>query len=169
VFNKYANNMKNRDYYLLEFHLHNAPGCDLEFVDDRAKVLSACRQEDAVGGCAPEGSELPSVFYVHPTKPLGKKLVHVINTDWDIEDFYFGFSFVSRNGTEKAYYDPGGKNQNGGVPFIKSLAVGLITGALVGIGAVTLAIKSFDPSTALIYGIGGAVVGFVVGFVFDRL
>ena len=169
VFNKSTDNMRKRDYYLLEFHLHNASGCDLEFIDDRAKVLSACRAEDAIDGCAPEGSQLPSVFYVHPTNSLGKKLVYVINTDPDWEDFYFGFSFVSKDGAETAYYDPGGNNQNAGNPFIsKALVAGAVTGALAALGTAALVSNSFVPSTELIYGLGGAVLGLIVGYLLDR-
>lgn len=165
VFNKNTDNMHKRDYYVLEFHLHNDSGCDLEFVDDRAKVLSACPEPDAVNNCAPEGSNFHPIFYVHPDLPLGKKLVHVINTDTDIEKFCFGFSFVSKDGTETAYFDPGGDNENGGGHKFE-WASNIITGATVGLGTVVLVSNSFVPATGLLFGIGGAIVGLVVGFLF---
>lgn len=168
VFDKNTDNMRRRDYYVLEFHLHNESGCDLEFVDDRAKVLSACPEQDAVNNCAPEGSNFHPIFYVHPDMPLGKKLVHVINTDTDVEKFCFGFSFVSKDGTETAYFDPVGDNKNGGGNKFE-WASNIVTGAIVGFGTVVLVSNSFVPATALLFGIGGAIVGLVVGILFKRM
>lgn len=170
VFNKTKDNMKERDYYLLEFHLDNEQGCQLEFVNDRAKVLSACRAEDAVNNCAPEGSELPSVFYVHPTKKIGKNLLYVINSNPLVEDFFFGFSFVSKDGTESAYFDPGGSNQNAGSPFMSaSLISGAVTGGAVALGTTALiGAANFAPATAIVYAVGGAVAGLVIGLLVNR-
>jgi len=167
VFNKDTDNLRRKAYYLLEFHLHNEQGCDLEFVDDRSKVLSACPEHEGVNGCAPEGSEFLPIVYVHPTKPLGKRLIYVINTDPDIENFFFGFSFVSRDGAEKAYFDPGGTNQNGGISAAY-LVVGPLTGAVVGLGTAMLANNTLVPSATLLFGLGGAVVGLITGYILGR-
>lgn len=171
VFDKTKDNLCKRDYYLLEFHLHNEPGCDLEFVDDRAKVLSACHEKDAVNGCAPQGSSFFPDVYIHPTLPLQKKLVHVVNTDMHKEKFYFGFSFVSPKHGHTPYYDPPGDNQDGGLGgFNWDLALaGMVSGAVASIATLTLAGNSLEPVNTLIYGAGGAIVGLIVGLVVARL
>lgn len=171
TFNKTDDKLRKRDYYLLEFHLRNEPGCDLEFVDDRAKVLSACHEKDAVNGCAPEGSSYFPDLFVHPTLPLQKKLVHVVNTDQHVEKFYFGFSFVSKTyPAESPYFDPPGDNQDGGLSgFDWDLAVaGMVSGAVAAIATLSLAGNSLEPVNTLLYGAGGAVVGLVVGLVVSR-
>ena len=170
VFNKDTDKIPRRDYYTLKFHLHNNSGCDLEFVSDRAKVLSACHEKDAVNGCAAEGSNFLPIVYVDPTKPLGKTLVHVINTDSDVEKFYFGFSFVSQDGTESAYFDPGGDNQNGGsAKFDSSFALaGAISGAVAATAVASLAANQLDPVGVLLYGVGGTGLGLIVGTVVGR-
>lgn len=170
VFNKSTTNgMHRRDYYALAFHLHNGPNCDLQFVSDKQQVLSACSEQDAVNNCAPQGSSFFPIFYVDPNMPLTNNLVHVINTDPDVEKFYFGFSFVSRSSGEPVYYDPGGENQNGGLQkFDWSAALaGAVSGSVAAIGAASL-IGSLEPSSALLYGAGGAVVGLIVGLVIGR-
>lgn len=169
VFNKDTDNMKKRDYYVLEFHLHNEPGCDLEFVDDPT-VLSACSEQNAVNGCAPQGSTFLPIVFVDPTKKLQKKVVSVINTDLYVEKFCFGLSFVSTTTGKPAYFDPGGENQDRGEePFMWSIALaGMISGALAAAGTATLVSSSFNPSSALIFAAGGAVLGLIVGFVLER-
>ena len=170
VFNKDTDLMKKPDYYLLEFHLHNEPGSDLEFIDDREKVLSACPASQAVNNCAPEGSEFLPVFCIHPTKPLGKKLLYVINTDPFREKFFFGFSFVSKDGKERAYFDPGGENENGGdEPFNWNYAmVGVISGGGAALGTAALLNIALEPPSVLLLGLGGALLGLIVGFVLAR-
>jgi hypothetical protein len=171
VFNKDdINGMHKRDYFVLEFHLDNNSGCDLEFLQDREKVLSACPEHEAVDGCALEGSNYLPIFFVHPTMKLDKKKIHVINTDPYNEKFFFGFSFVSKDGTEKAYFDPGGENQNGGIGQFEwsNSLTGAITGAVAAIATVTLVSNSFEPASALIFGIGGAVVGLIFGLIVGR-
>lgn len=171
VFNKTTDELKKRDYYLLEFHLHNESGCDLEFVDDRAKVLSACHENDAVNGCALEGSSYFPIVFVHPTLPLQKKLVHVVNTDPYVEKFFFGFSFVSKKyPSETPYFDPPGDNQDGGLGrFDWNVALaGMVAGAGASIATLSLATSSLEPMNTLLYGAGGAILGLVVGLVFAR-
>lgn len=169
VFNKDTDKMRKRDYYELEFHLHNESGCDLKFVDDREKVFSACSEEDSVNNCAPEGSNFFPIVYLHPTKKIQDKLIHVINTDDYKEKFYFGFSFVSRSHGDSAYCDPVGDNQDRGETRFDWSAVlaGMVSGAAAA-GATASLITSFDASNMLFYGIGGAVLGLVVGFLFER-
>ena len=167
VFNKTTDKMPTTDYYVMEFHLQNEPGCDLEF--DPARPLSACREQDAVNGCAPEGSSFFPIVFVHQDKPNGKKLLHVVNADPIKQKFFFGISFVSGDGTERAYLDPGGENQNGGIgnfDWSYSLA-GAASGAVAAIAATAFA-GNLDAPGTLLYGSVGAVVGLVVGFVLGR-
>lgn len=171
TFNKTTDGLRKRDYYLLEFHLKNEPGCDLKFVDDRAKVLSACHADDAVNNCAPEGANYMPVLFVHPTMPLQKKLIYVVNTDPYSEKFFFGFSFVSEKyPNETPYLDPPGDNQNGGLAqFDWNMALaGMVSGAVAAVATLSLAGNSLEPVNTLMYGAGGAIIGLIVGLVVER-
>lgn len=118
VFNKDTDDMKWDGYYLIEFTLTNGKDVNLVFAKDRDKVLWACPAKDAVNGCPPEGSQMDTVFYVHPTKKIQDKKLYVINTDMDIVDFVFAFNFLNESNVGPKYvkYDPGGSNKNGGTP-----------------------------------------------------
>lgn len=170
VFNKDTNNMRKRDYYELEFHLHNEPGSDLVFVDDRDKVFSACGEAEAVNGCAPEGSTFLPTVYLHPTRKIQDRVITVVNTDSHVEKFFFGFSFVSRSHGDSAYYDPGGENEDRGIgTFDWNYAIaGAISGAVAAIGTATLMASQFVPYGPLLYGTGGAILGLIVGYLLGR-
>jgi hypothetical protein len=82
------------------------------------------------------------------------------------------FSYCLRitNGTDWKLVDPGGQNENRGMPFYQYLlSAGGVTGAVVGMGATIFLMNAFVPSAALLFGIGGAAVGLVVGFVLARM
>lgn len=82
----------------------------------------------------------------------------------------FAYTLRITDGTNWLDLDPGGENQNRGLPFYSYLlTAGGVTGAIVGTGVTVLANNAFVPLDALTYGIGGAVIGLIVGFVLDRL
>lgn len=82
----------------------------------------------------------------------------------------FAYTLRITDGSRWLELDPGGENQNRGLPFYSSmLTTGGATGAIVGIGTTILASNALVPLELMTYGIGGAVVGLIVGFVLDRL
>ena len=91
----------------------------------------------------------------------------VKNKNRTVQDF--AYTLRVKNGTNWLDLDPGGSNQNGGLPLYESSAVGIVTGAVVGLGAAALATNALEPIGAVVFALGGAVVGLIVGFVLDRL
>ena len=82
----------------------------------------------------------------------------------------FSYSLRITDGTDWKLIDPGGQNENRGLPLYQySLSTGAITGAVVGIGASVLLMNAFVAPTALVIGLGGAAVGLIVGFVLARM
>lgn len=117
------------------------------------------------GGC-PTGKSTWPIFRAVREDGAGETLV-VRNTNPIAEDFFYTLRVV--NGPDWLNLDPGGSNQNGGEPPFISYAGSALTGAIVGLGTTALLTNEFDASTGLLYAIGGALVGLVVGLLFDRL
>ena len=95
----------------------------------------------------------------------GRTLI-VRNKNKDVEDF--AYTLRVANGANWLDLDPGGKNQNGGIPLAHR-AIGPLTGLVVGLGAASLASYALEPSGVLLLGVGGLVVGFLVALVLDQL
>lgn len=117
------------------------------------------------GGCPTRRSNWP-VFRAMREERDGGTLV-VRNMNREVEDFFYTLRVVY--GSTWLELDPGGSNQNGGEPPFISYAGSALTGAIVGLGTTALLTNEFDASTGLLYAIGGALVGLVVGLLFDRL
>lgn len=169
IFNKYTDDMKKPDHYRIRFDIDDFDGSPLRFVPSEKDVMWV--QEGT--NCPEEHCELPGVIWVNKIDPKGE-WIEVINMDMTPLRFQFTLNFVDKTITNpiKDDYvplDPGGGNENGGNPPFTSLASAMVTGAVVGLGSTALASNAFDASTALIYGIGGAVVGLIVGFLFNRM
>ena len=117
------------------------------------------------GGCPSRKSTWP-VFRAMREEKDGGTLV-VRNKNLVAQDFFYTLRVVS--GNDWLELDPGGSNQNGGEPPLTSYAALALTGAIVGAAATALLSNELVASTALLYAIGGALVGLVVGFLLDRL
>lgn len=104
-------------------------------------------------------------FKAHKVKDEGLTLV-VKNKNDDVTNF--AYTLRVTNGSEWLELDPGGGNQNGGEPPFTSYASALVTGAIVGVGTAALTSAALAPSNALLFSLGGAVVGLIVSFVLDR-
>ena len=168
VFNKYKDNMKKTDYHLIKFEIDEFDDSPLRFVPSEKDVMWV--QEGTT--CPEEYCELPGVIWVHKVHPQGK-WIEVINMNMTKLRFQFTLNFVDKtitNPTKDDYValDPGGGNENGGDPPFTDYASVALTGAIVGIGTAALTINAFDASNSLIYGVGGALVGLIVKFLFDR-
>lgn len=119
----------------------------------------------ASGTCPTQPSHWDAVFEARSVEDGGQALV-VWNKNAVVQNFAYTLRVV--NGANWLNLDPGGSNQNGGIPLFKSLAASVATGAIVGLASIATASSAFDASSALVYGIGGAIIGLVVGFLFDR-
>lgn len=87
------------------------------------------------------------VFEAKSVEKGGLTLV-VRNKNETAADFAYTLRVIK--GTTWLDLDPGGSNQNGGIPFT-TLASAVVTGAVVGLGSAVLASNAFDAPTALIY------------------
>lgn len=119
----------------------------------------------ASGSCPTQPTHWDSVFRARSVENGGQTLV-VWNKNAVVQNFAYTLRVVS--GANWLNLDPGGSNQNGGIPLFKSLAASIVTGAFVGVATIATASSAFDPSSALVYGIGGAIAGLIIGFLFDR-
>ena len=119
----------------------------------------------ASGTCPTEPSNWDSVFKARSVEGGGLTLVV-----WNKNEVAQNFAYTLRviKGASWLNLDPGGSNQNGGIPLFKSLAASVATGAIVGLASIATASSAFDASSAVVYGIGGAIIGLIVGFLFDR-
>ncbi len=117
------------------------------------------------GPCPTSACKWEAVFKAHNVKDSGKTLV-VWNKNEVAQDFAYTLRVVK--GTSWLNLDPGGTNQNGGLPLFSAFSASVATGVIVGLATVTMVSKAFEPSSALLYGIGGAIVGLLIGFLFDR-
>jgi len=117
------------------------------------------------GPCPMTACKWDAVFKAVRVKDSGKTLV-VWNKNAVVQTFFYTLRVVK--GTDWLELDPGGTNQNGGLPFYTDYSVGILTGAIVGLGTLATAVSSFDVSAGLTYAIGGAVVGLIIGFLLNR-
>lgn len=168
IFNKYTDKMDKTDFYKIKFEIDEFGKSPLRFVPSQNDVMWV--QEGT--NCPEEYCELPGIIWVNKVHPQGK-WIEVINMDMNPLRFQFTLNFVDKTITNptKADYvalDPGGGNENGGNPPLIDYASVILTGAIVGIGATVLATNAFDAPNALIYGLGGALVGLIVKFLLDR-
>lgn len=64
--------------------------------------------------------------------------------------------------------DPGGNNQNGGLPLFSSYLGTAVSGAVCATGAAMFTGAELAPTDYGMFALGGAIVGFVVGLIMDR-
>lgn len=174
VFDKNKDDIRKVDPYRIRFDIKDFGSSPLRFVPNKADVFWA--QEGAA--CPRTRCGIPGVVWVDDVDKKGE-WIDVINMDLTELKFQFTLNFCDKsisNPTEADYIplDPPGDNQDGGgtgsgFTFSSFLTVGAVTGVTVGIGTAALVSNGFIPQDSLLYGIGGALVGLIVGFLFDRL
>lgn len=103
-------------------------------------------------------------FEAKAVKDEGLKLI-VMNSNSRKADFWYSLRVT--DGNEWLLLDPGGTNGNGGEPPL-TWAAAAMTGAVVGLGSAAFAFNAFDLPTIWAYGVGGAIVGAIFGFLFER-
>ncbi len=83
--------------------------------------------------------------------------------------FCYTLRVTKDSGVSYLPLDPGGDNKNGPIaPFMSPWIAPTVTGAVVGFGTAALVSNSFVAATGLMFAIGGAVVGLILGLLLDR-
>lgn len=170
TFNKHTDKLKKTDFYTLDFTIDDSSVAH----DD--KVMFAPSNDDVLAvhtdlaQCPPLGSHMPYTLWVDKNK---SDKLQLINMDLKPEKLRFKINLVkSSNPSSQDFIplDPIINNGNrGGEERLASFAYApLLTGAIVGIGAALLANGALVPANALVFGIGGGIIGLIVGFLFDR-
>lgn len=170
-FDKNADGLKKTDHYKLEFTIDNSQLADADKVRFAPSDADVMAVHTDLNTCPPTGSQLQNVFWVDKNK-TGNKL-QLINMDLKVEKLRFKINMVKISdptATSFIELDPIIKNgnQGGSEPFSNFAVAPLLTGAIVGIGAAVFANAALVPQNALVFGIGGAIVGLIVGLVLDR-
>lgn len=117
------------------------------------------------GPCPTKACYWESVFKARSVDNGGQSLV-VWNKNAVVQNFAYTLRVV--NGANWLNLDPGGSNQNGGLPFYKSLSATMLTGAVAALGTFATITRGFEPTSAVGFVIGGALVGLIVGFLLER-
>lgn len=170
-FNKNVDDMKKTDHYELNFKIDDSAlpqGESARFISSNDDVLSVWKD---TASCPPQGNYMSDTLWVDKNKN-GKEL-RLINMDLKTEEIRFQL-FMQTNGTPPVTIelDPIINNGNNGAPegLIDAFLACIITGGIVGLATSFLVGgETFVASTGLLYGIGGAVVGAIIGFIADRM
>jgi len=170
-FNKNSDGLKKTAHYKLNFTIDNSQlaGPDkVRFAPSDSEVMAV---HTDLAQCPPVGSHLPDTFWVDKNN-TGSKL-RLINMDLRVEALRFKINLVKINDPDARPFielDPIIRNGNQGAaePFVSYSYAPLLTGAIVAVGTVMLANNALAPASALVFGIGGGIVGLILGFVLDR-
>lgn len=154
--------------FFIHFHLIDKSGLGYKFPPQR-RIRSAVWSELGVDCCPQDGKM--EVFKPIRVEDEEKTLVvYNSNQDPDVDKFYYMLRVTNDGGSSYLPLDPGGDNQNGPTqPFWESWLAPAATGAIVGFAAILLISNSLAPPNALLFGIGGAIVGLVVGLLLKRM
>lgn len=170
VFNKNADGLKKTAHYKLNFKIDDSAlpqGERVRFLTNDADVMSVWTD---LTQCPPQGNHMDHSFWVDKNNN-GRELT-LINMDLKVEKLRFQL-FMETNGTPPVpvVLDPIVENGNNGAPegFVSAFLACIITGGIVGVGtAFAIGGVALGPSSAALYGIGGAIVGLVVGLLASR-
>ena len=171
---------RNAGHRGFEVHFHLQDNTNLGYrFPPHSQKHEAVWSELGTGKCP--SSQVREVFHVIRVVESAGMSLEVLNPNPPIPDppnppagqGKFGYTLRVTNDGGRTYLclDPGGDNQNGPVSrYDWSAALsGSLAGAVAAIGtAVILAGNTIHFSDALLYGVGGAVAGLIVGFVLGR-
>lgn len=169
-FNKNQNGMKKTSHYQLNFTI------DDKSLSNDDKIIFAPSDNDVLAvstdlsKCPANGSQMLDTFWVDKNQP---SRLRVINMDLKVQEFRFKINMVKRSDPASRPFielDPivTNGNQGSAEPLVAYSLTPILTGGIVGLGTAALLGASLV-STGLVYAIGGAVVGLIVGAVLDRL
>lgn len=162
------NNIGKFKGFLIRFTLDNSanPGFLFPTHTHGNDHLDQALWATATGPCPTTAVYWDSVFKAKSVEDGGRTLV-VWNKNAKAQEFSYTLRVV--NGEKWLDLDPVGSNQNGGISEFRSLAATAVTGGIVALATVATLTSGFEPARTLGYGIGGAIVGLIVGFLFDRV
>ena len=172
-FDKNADGMKKTAHYQLNFRIDDsslASADKVKFAPADTDVLWVWTDTSA---CPTAGNYMPDTFWIDKNKN-GKDL-RIINMYLRREKLRFQINMVKANDpTARPFIelDPivNNGNNGGAEPFMSQyLMTGLVVGGIVGLGATMLPVEAVAAPAALVYGIGGAVLGALVGVLLDRI
>ncbi len=142
IFNKTNDNIKKTDHYRVRFDINKFNQSSLRFTPNKSDALWVKLGTDTAA-CPTSACHLPDTFWIDDMDPAGE-WIDVINMDMAQQEFWFTLNLVPKSDPTSTNYvpvDPGGGNQNGGLPGSRSdfsafgtFAAGLGVGALAYIG-----------------------------------
>lgn len=171
-FDKNTDGLKKTSHYKLNFTIDDselATADKVRFAPSDAEVMAV---HTDLTTCPPLGSHMPDTFWVDKNKS-GSKL-ELINMDLKAQKLRFKINMVKVSDPAARPFielDPVISNGNQGAPErLDSFVVpALVTGAIVGLGTFAVVSNSLISATGLLFGIGGAIVGLIVGLIADRM
>lgn len=144
IFNKTTDNLKKVDHYRIRFTIKQFNQSPLRFTPNLADVLWVKKGSGSSSCPTSACHEMPDMFWVDKMDKDGE-YIEVINMDLKSEDFWFTLNLVAKSnptGTNYVPVDPGGGNQNSGLPgsgtkfdFLAAIALGAVAGILAFAGA----------------------------------
>lgn len=171
-FDKNKDGMRKTDFYTLNFEIENVD------LSDEDKVIFAPANQDVlwvwtdISQCPTAGNYMEDTLWVD--KNTNGKNLRVINMDLKKQDLRFQINMVKKKDPAARPFielDPivGNGNGGSGEPLYAAAVIACaLTGALVGFGAAELSAQGFVEQNALLYGIGGALIGALVGLFVGR-
>ena len=172
IFNKKVDGMKKVDHYRLKFEIEDFSSSKLRFIPDSKNVMWAQNGTS----CPTSHCELPGVFWLDDMDKDGE-WIEIINMDLVKEDFWFTLNLCDKNITNptQADYvalDPGGGNQNegsAGSNLQSYTLAGAVAGGVAAMAAAALLSQStLIAQNVVLYGIVGAILGGIIGLLFNR-
>lgn len=169
-FNKNNDGLKKTDHYKLNFTIDNGslPTADrLTFAPADGDVMAV--HTDLLN-CPPDGSQMQDTIWVDKNNN-GK--LRLINIDLKEQQLRFKINLVKANDISARPFIPldpivNNGNRGGAEPLIQFRIAPIFAGAVAGIGAAIVTNIGLMPTNAIVYGVGGAVVGLIVGLLLDQ-
>lgn len=162
-FNKNKDGMKKHEYYVLRFEIRDFKDSVLRFVPDTADMFWA--QPGTV--CPTTRKEIPGVLWQSDHDQSGE-WIEVTNSDMSELEFRFALNFSKKGLADPApsdyvSLDPGGMNQNGGIGGKSDTLAFAVVGAFSAGATAIMINQGFDLQPTLLYALGGALFGLLVG------
>ena len=144
IFNKTTDNIRKTDHYRVRFDIDKFAQSPLRFTPNQSDALWVKLGTGAASCPTSACHDLPDTFWIDEMDPNGE-WIDVINMDMSQQEFWFTLNLVPKTDPTSTTYvpvDPGGGNQNGGLPgksydvsAFGAFVVGLGVGALAYVGA----------------------------------
>jgi hypothetical protein len=166
VFNKYADGMKKKDEYDIDFTLVNGEGCAVEFVtDDNSPgqpVMYLAQGSATHCPPCPTGPSTTPIKDFTAGKPT-KTTLSVKNKDDDVCYYKFALRFYDTSTGKIETFDPIYGNQNGGGGGFASMIASSPDSTFSGAAGGILATLLLNPQAMVMTYVWAAVIGGIVG------